>query len=154
MLTDPPLCWLYRATGSDRTALPTWAAERLAAFVFPAAGPGSAGMLRGRVFEIVVFRDRPEVRRLLDFLLSDRLAVAATATLVPVGLWPVAAGDPALGPDAVVAAERDLLARALAGQILPAASATRPLPALRRCASPRELPLPARPLGPTWTPSA
>ncbi len=115
LVTEPPLCWLYRATGSERMALPTWAAEKLAAFAFPAAGPGSSGTLRGRVFEIVVFRDRPEVRRLLDFLLGEQFAAAATATLVPVGLWPVAAGDPAFDTIPVAAAERDLLARALAG---------------------------------------
>jgi DNA-binding SARP family transcriptional activator/ABC-type glycerol-3-phosphate transport system substrate-binding protein len=115
LLTDPPLCWLYRATGSERIALPAWAQGKLAAFAFPSAGTGSDAMLRGRVFEIVVFRDRPEVRRLLDLLLSDRFAAAATASLVPVGLWPVAAGDPAFDPVPVAAAERDLLARALAG---------------------------------------
>jgi hypothetical protein len=71
-------------------------------------------MQRGRVFEVVVFRDRPEVRRLLDRLLGDELAIAMTKALAPVGLWPVATSDPAFDADPVAALERDLIADALA----------------------------------------
>ena len=70
--------------------------------------------MRGRAYEIVVFRDRPEVRRLVEELLGDRFSASATAGFVDAGIWPVGAADPAYRPDALAAAERDLLARAIA----------------------------------------
>jgi alpha-glucoside transport system substrate-binding protein len=114
LLLDQPRCWLYRATGSERAAVPAAHAERLAAFPFPSADGQPGGAARGRVYQLVVFRDRPEVRRLLTLLLGDELATADTAALVEAGLWPVGPADAAFGPSAVATQERDILERALA----------------------------------------
>ena len=93
-------------------------------------------MLRGRAYEIVVFRDRPEVRRLVEELLGDRFAASATARFVDAGLWPVGATDPAHRPDPLAAAERDLLVRAIAdGSLRVDATDLLPDPVERRFAS-------------------
>jgi alpha-glucoside transport system substrate-binding protein len=114
LLLDQPRCWLYRATGSERAAVPAAHAGRLAAFPFPAADGQPGGTARGRVYQLVVFRDRPEVRRVLALLLGDELATTGTAALVEAGLWPVALADAAFDRSAVATRERDILERTLA----------------------------------------
>ncbi|MCU0506671.1 MAG: extracellular solute-binding protein, partial [Chloroflexi bacterium] len=114
LFSDPPLCWLYRATGSERATVTAARRATLGIFAFPSAAGLPAGAMRGRAYEIVVFRDRPEVRRLVEELLGDRFSASATAGFVDAGVWPVGAADPAYRPDALAAAERDLLARAIA----------------------------------------
>ena len=136
LLLDEPLCWLYAATGSERAAIPAAQTGKLGAFAFPPASGMPAGMLRGRSYEIVVFRDRPEVRRLVEELLGDPFAASATAGFVDAGLWPVGPVDPAYRPDTLAATERDLLARAIAeGSFRVDATDLLPDPVERRFAS-------------------
>ena len=88
-------------------------------------------MVRGRSYSVVVFHDRPEVRRFVGGLLrSEPSAVAAS--LVPGGIWPVGYDDPAARLDDVSAAEAALLAGAIragtfrvsASDLMPARVAT------------------------------
>ena len=74
MFVDPPMCWLHLAGGTDRLSWPRGGSAALAAFPFPAADPAYSDVVRGRTFMVVVFHDRPEVRRLVDSLLGDGLA--------------------------------------------------------------------------------
>jgi alpha-glucoside transport system substrate-binding protein len=136
LFLDPPRCWLYRATGSERSTVTAARRAALGVFAFPSADGIPAGAMRGRAYEIVVFRDRPEVRRLLDELLGDRFAASATVGLVDAGLWPVGPADPAYRPDALAAAERELLARAIVeGSLRVDATDLLPDPVERRFAS-------------------
>ena len=91
--SDPPGCWLHLAGGSDRRAWPRDSTGVLDAFPFPAYEPARAGTVRGRVFTIVVFHDRPEVRRLVGELLGENLADRASPLLVPAGAWPLGQAD-------------------------------------------------------------
>jgi alpha-glucoside transport system substrate-binding protein len=119
MFTDPPECWLGLGGGTDRLSWPAGRSATLAAFPFPPIDPSVPDSVRGRVFTIVVFRDRPEVRWLVDELLGG-IAADAAGSLVQEGIWPLAlagaAAPPADGaiPSANgVSTEGDLLARAL-----------------------------------------
>ena len=95
----------------------------LAAFPFPAADPAYADEVRGRAFTVVVFHDRPEVRRFVDLLLGDELAAAATTSLAPAGIWPTGPPDPAVGRMRSRVAEGERLQTALrAGTFRVAAS--------------------------------
>jgi len=89
MFTDPPGCWLHLAGGSDRVAWPAGGAGTLAAFPFPAADLAHGGEVRGRAFTVVVFHDRPEVRRFVDSLLGDAFGGPRETAFVPAGIWPL-----------------------------------------------------------------
>ena len=92
MVTDPPGCWLHLAGGTVRGSWPEGAAGALAAFPFPVVDPEYAGAIRGRAFAVVVFHDRPEVRRFVDALLGDAFAGPRAAAFDPAGLWSVGPG--------------------------------------------------------------
>ena len=79
----PPGCWFH--TGQAAT---------LAAFPVPASAPELAGVLRGRLYSVVVFHDRPEVRRVLAGLMGTTAAAAGVLAdgLTSAGLWPIGAG--------------------------------------------------------------
>lgn len=132
--SDPPGCWLRLAGGSDRRAWPRDSTGVLDAFPFPAYEPARAGAVRGRVFTIVVFHDRPEVRRLVGELLGEDLAGRASQLLVPAGAWPLGQADTvaaaaAAGEDQELRREGDLLRTALrAGTFRVAASDLMPAP--------------------------
>ena len=123
MFDDPPQCWLHLAGGTDRVAWPAVGPAILAAFPFPAANPAYADEVRGRAFTLVVFHDRPEVRRFVDLLLDDQFFAAATTSLVPAGIWPTGPPDPAVRLDEVTSLEGERLQIALrAGTFRVAAS--------------------------------
>jgi alpha-glucoside transport system substrate-binding protein len=123
MFVDPPQCWLHLAGGTDRVAWPAVGPASLAAFPFPAADPAYADEVRGRAFTLVVFSDRPEVRRFVDLLLDAQFAAAATTSLAPSGIWPTGAPDPAVRLDEVTGREGERLRSALrAGTFRVAAS--------------------------------
>jgi alpha-glucoside transport system substrate-binding protein len=113
MFVDPPECWLHLAGGTARLSWPVGGSATLAAFPFPAADPAHADEVRGRAFSLVVFHDRPEVRRFVEALLGDQVAAAATSSFARAGIWLAAGVDPALGLDEVQARESALLRAAL-----------------------------------------
>jgi DNA-binding SARP family transcriptional activator/ABC-type glycerol-3-phosphate transport system substrate-binding protein len=115
MFSDPPGCWLHLAGGTTRQAWPEDPPTPLAAFTVPDIDPAHPGTVRGRVFSVVVFHDRPEVRRLVTRLLSDSFAAEVTASLVGAGIWPVAPTDPAFAPNAAAVVEMEALRSALRG---------------------------------------
>ena len=92
MFTEPPGCWLHLAGGTVRRSWPAGAEGALAAFPFPVVGPEHADAVRGRAYTVVVFHDRPEVRRFVDALLGDAFADPRAAVFVPAGLWPIGPG--------------------------------------------------------------
>ncbi|HEX8940142.1 MAG TPA: extracellular solute-binding protein [Candidatus Limnocylindrales bacterium] len=97
----PPGCWLHLGGGSERLGWHAGQAGTLAAFPVPASDPEHAGVLRGRLYSVVVFHDRPEVRRMLAGLLDMTGAAPASAgglvgTLTGAGLWPIGADAAAL----------------------------------------------------------
>jgi alpha-glucoside transport system substrate-binding protein len=115
MFVDPPECWLHVASGTGRLAWPTGRSSVLAAFPFPAADPAYADEVRGRAFTVVVFHDRPEVRRFVDLLLDDQFAAAAATSFAPAGIWPTGPPDPAVPLDEVPRSESERLQVALRG---------------------------------------
>ncbi|HEX5826706.1 MAG TPA: BTAD domain-containing putative transcriptional regulator [Candidatus Limnocylindrales bacterium] len=82
-----PRCWLYRGASTDR---PAFAARggRVSAVPFPGASPGSHPAL-GRLYQLVVLRDRPEVREVAQALLERSFADAVSARLAADGILPV-----------------------------------------------------------------
>jgi alpha-glucoside transport system substrate-binding protein len=123
MFVDPPGCWLHLAGGTGRKTWPEAVGDTLASFPFPAADADGAGAVRGRVFDVVVFRDRPEVRRLVEHLLGEGSGASLAGSLVPAGIWPVAPAGPVATADEGAAAEGKLLRSALdAGTFRVAAS--------------------------------
>ncbi len=113
MFVDPPMCWLHLAGGTDRLSWPRGGSAALAAFPFPAVDPAYSDVVRGRTFMVVVFHDRPEVRRLVDRLLGGGLAAGAATSLVPAGIWPVGSDQTAVGSDEVARSEGASLRSAL-----------------------------------------
>ena len=70
-LSDTPLgCWLHLGGGSERLDWHAGQAATLAAFAVPPSSQELAGVLRGRLYSMVVFHDRPEVRRLVAGLVG------------------------------------------------------------------------------------
>ena len=129
MFVDPPACWLHLAGGTARVAWPAGGSTRLAAFPFPAADPAYADEVRGRALSVVVFHDRPEVRRFVEVLLDDQFAAAATSSLARAGIWPTGRADPAVRLDEVAGRESERLRGALrAGTFRVAASDLMPTP--------------------------
>ena len=132
MFVDPPGCWLHLGGGTDRLSWPAGRTTTLTAFPLPAADPAFASEVRGRVLTLVVFNDRPEVRRLVGYLLGDERASSASAMLAGAGIWTVGSVAGAVGPDDVTAAEGELLLNALrsgsfrvsASDLMPARVAT------------------------------
>ncbi len=114
MFVDPPGCWLDLAGGATRATWPAGGSETLSAFPFPAIDPRFPDVLRGRAYMAVVFRDRPEVRRLLDELLDAGFGATAGPRLASDGIWPTAQAGTAVPVGAVARAEREELHQALA----------------------------------------
>jgi alpha-glucoside transport system substrate-binding protein len=92
MFTEPPGCWLHMAGGTIRGSWPAGAAGALAAFPFPVVDPEHAGAVRGRAYAVVVFHDRPEVRRFVDALLGDAFVSPRATAFVAAGLRSVGLG--------------------------------------------------------------
>ena len=113
MFADPPGCWLHLAGGTDRLSWPSGRSATLAAFAMPAADSAVADPMRGRVYSVVVFHDRPEVRQFVDSLLSGGLSASVAGSLVSGGLWPAGATDPGIRLDEVTRQEGERLWRAI-----------------------------------------
>ena len=95
MLLDPPRCWLYRGTSTDRSRLKGKGLATPAAVPYPGSGPAASPVL-GRLYLVVVLHDRPEVRRVVESLLGAPLAASIAAELGTGGVFPVrVAGPPA-----------------------------------------------------------
>ena len=130
MFTDPPGCWLHLAGGTIRGSWPAGAAGALSAFPFPVVDPEYAGSVRGRAYAVVVFHDRPEVRRFVDGLVgaafaTSRSAAFSLAGLCPVGLEIVNPASSAAEPDGqlLLSALRSGSFRVAASDLMPAAVA-------------------------------
>jgi DNA-binding SARP family transcriptional activator len=85
---DEPGCWLYRGGSMARATWPEGLAARAAAIALPATRPESSTLL-GRVAQVVVLHDRPEVRRFASWLLSRSFASVMGTALCDDGLFPV-----------------------------------------------------------------
>ena len=91
-----PGCWLYRGSSTDAPALTSGAV----AIPFPAGSTGSRPVL-GRVYEVVVLRDRPEIRRIAEALGGNEFATDLARTACDAGIFPFHGAMPAgcvLGP--------------------------------------------------------
>jgi alpha-glucoside transport system substrate-binding protein len=88
MFTDPPRCWLHRAGTESRADWPVGRSTELGAFPFPTVDLDYTEAITGRVYMIVVLRDRPEVRRFVEFLLSPDSAAALASSPPRIGLLP------------------------------------------------------------------
>jgi DNA-binding SARP family transcriptional activator len=121
MFLDAPDCWLHLGGASDRLAWPAGGSGTLAAFPFPATDPTYADEVRGRAYAVVVFHDRPEVRRFVGSLLGDELAAAMGATLSASGIVPLGSVGPAVVPpdDALQRALRAGTFRVAASDLMP-----------------------------------
>ena len=121
MFLDPPACWLHLGGASDRLAWPAGGSATLAAFPFPATDPTYADEVRGRAYAVVVFHDRPEVRRFVGSLLGDELAAAMGATLSASGIVALGSVDPTVVPpdDAPQRALRAGTFRVAASDLMP-----------------------------------
>ncbi len=113
MLVDPPGCWLHLGGGIEHASLPAAGSAMLAAFPFPAADTAYSDAVRGRALTVVVFHDRPEVRRFVGSLLGDEYAAAATASLVPAGIWPLRSAALPTATDEVARLQGELLGSAI-----------------------------------------
>jgi DNA-binding SARP family transcriptional activator len=107
LTSEPPRCWLLHGSSTDSSA---WhaGASGLDVFPLPPLDPSNRGLMRGRVYGLAVLSDRPEVRALLDDLLSAVAARELASSLGLRGLYPLGSLDPiALRPGpARTAAER------------------------------------------------
>jgi len=129
MFVDPPGCWLHFAAGTDRLSWPAGSSTTLGAFPLPPADPKYADAVRGRAFSVVVFHDRPEVRRFVDSLLGDEFGTALAESLIPAGIWPVRSVDANVRVDAAAPGEGESLGRAIrAGTFRVSASDLVPAP--------------------------
>ncbi len=85
----------------------------MAAFPFPAVDPELSQAMTGRVYMIAMLRDRPEVRRFVEHMLTSEAAAAVAATPSVQGLLPVQAVDLSLYSDDTRRTYDDLLRTAL-----------------------------------------
>ena len=108
MLVVPPACWLHLGGGTERSSLPAGRSGVVATFPFPGKDSASSAVLRGRAFMLVVFHDRPEVRRAVGAIVSVPPA-AVLDSLARAGMWsavPGAAEGPGLDDTRTLESER------------------------------------------------
>ena len=113
MFTDPVQCWLHRDSSESRAAWPLASAVELGAFRFPAVDPQYSDALTGHVYMITVLRDRPEVRRLVEYLLTGEAAVKLANAFPLDGIVPALDVDPWWYADGMRRSENLLLRTAL-----------------------------------------
>ncbi len=87
MQLDPPGCWLDAATTAERGAWGKGLRDLTGAFPLPDPAPTSSPPVLGQVYMAVVFRDRPEVRRLVAYLTGDSFAAALASSAGSSGLF-------------------------------------------------------------------
>lgn len=128
MFTDPLQCWLHRDGSVSRAAWPQASAVELGAFRFPAIDPQYSNALTGHVYMITVRRDRPEVRRLVEYLLTGEVAVKLADAPTVDGILPARDVNPWWYADGMRRSEDLLLRTALqAGLFRAGASDSMPL---------------------------
>ncbi len=103
LFVDPPDCWLYRGASTDPITWPEGSSAGIGAFPFPDADASGPSPVLGRVYMVVVFHDRPEVRRVVRSLLTAR-GSRLDVDLAAAGIRPVTGVDPSLPQDAAAAA--------------------------------------------------
>jgi alpha-glucoside transport system substrate-binding protein len=113
MFADPPGCWLHLAGGADRLSWPAGRSATLTAFPMPPADPAFVDAMRGRVYSLVVFHDRPEVRQFVGSLLPGGLSTSVAGSLLSGGLWPAGDPDPGIRLDEGTRQEGERLWRAI-----------------------------------------
>jgi hypothetical protein len=82
-----PRCWLYHGASTDRPAFAAHGGS-VSAVPFPGTAPGLHPVL-GRLYQLVVLRDRPEVREVVGVLLERSFAESISARLAVDGILPV-----------------------------------------------------------------
>ena len=110
---DVPGCWLQHGAATLRSSWPAAQRDRMGAVPFPVADEEPAGLLRGRVYTLVVLRDRPEVRALVGRLLDGTFATELARTASLDGLLPITEVDAASFPGSLERSWSGLLRRAL-----------------------------------------
>jgi hypothetical protein len=110
---DPPSCWLTHGRGTDRQGWPAELSAEVEWFALPAADAAHAGAAGGTVYSVVVFHDRPEVRRVVEHLLGTAFAARLAGAPAATGLLPVRAVDPSAFRDSIDGAQSSLLGTAL-----------------------------------------
>lgn len=135
--TDPN-CWLVHASAEDRTRWIGTTRRDLTPIRLPIGDPSKAAM-RGRVYTLVVLRDRPEVRGLVRKLLALTFAMQLAAEdpgvgVVPLGpsgrsAWPMVSAGSISGPLAAAVGAgtfwpdaSDRMSRQLGTSLFPAAA--------------------------------
>jgi DNA-binding SARP family transcriptional activator len=92
LLAEGPRCWLYRGSSSDRLGFPAGMAM-LAAVPFPGGSTGATGgsspAVLGRLYQVVVLHDRPDVRQVVAELVGAPFAAAVTTGLGGSGIFAV-----------------------------------------------------------------
>jgi alpha-glucoside transport system substrate-binding protein len=127
MFTDPRQCWLHRDGSESRAAWPQANAVELGAFRFPPIDPQYSDALTGRVYMIAVLRDRPEVRRVVEYLLTGEVATKLANAFPVDGILPAREVNPWWYADEMRRSEDNLLRTALyAGLFRAGASDTMP----------------------------
>ncbi len=99
-----PACWLIHASGDQRATWEVEVREDLTPVRLP-VGAAGANELRGRVYTLVVLRDRPEVRNFVRYLLGTEFAGRLISEDSGSGLVPLA--SPGAGPTRTIT-ERDM----------------------------------------------
>ena len=94
MFTDPLQCWLHRDGSESRAVWPQASEVALAAFRFPTIDPRYSNALTGHVYMITVLRDRPEVRTLVEYLLTGEMATKLANAPSADGILPAREVDP------------------------------------------------------------
>jgi alpha-glucoside transport system substrate-binding protein len=117
-----PRCWLIHASGDQRAQWKGVVREDLTPIRFPIGGEGT-DELRGRVYTLVVLRDRPEVRALVRYLLGAEFASRLVAHDAESGLVPIGSRDaPMDGPSGERISASIVASAITAGEFRPDAS--------------------------------
>jgi DNA-binding SARP family transcriptional activator len=105
-----PACWLVHAGADARTRWLAPTREDLAQIRLPIAGETT---MRGRVYSLVVLRDRPEVRALVRHLLTEEFARQLVGADAAIGILPLGPTGPSAWPLAEPGSVSAALAAAL-----------------------------------------
>jgi alpha-glucoside transport system substrate-binding protein len=117
-----PRCWLIHASGDQRARWAGVVRDDLTPVRFPIGREGTHE-LRGRVYTLVVLRDRPEVRGLVRYLLGSEFASRFVAHDAGSGLVPIGVGGTQVDRPAGERIPASLVASAIAaGEFRPDAS--------------------------------
>jgi DNA-binding SARP family transcriptional activator len=128
-----PACWLIHASADERTRWINPQRQDLTPIRLPI---GDGVTVRGRVYTLVVLRDRPEVRALVRHLLTTEFASHLAATDPEIGVLPLGpSGRSAWSASAEASVRAQLIAAIAGGTFWPDAS-DRMSPTIGRSALP------------------